>query len=260
MKEEMQRKENEHVRIVDAFQDEIDSLRKEMKIKADMVGNLRREIEANQKGNADVHQQLAAIHAKYDEQTTLNTTLTLRNRDLESAYQQLKYQKESMVETGLQQARDLCRRREAEIVSLRNELSNRDRELRQKDEIVQLQQADLQRFQQLERQQQSQFDHVQQEHSTLQLSLKQQSILFEQQAEDRARLEAQLHASQNELSQLRHQLVTTESNSQQQQQYMERKQQREFERQRRQLEERLGRLQQQCSGLANSLADRKSVV
>lgn len=260
-KEEVNKTAKQHQRIVDGFRDEIEALRVELKLKGDQLVVLRQECSNLSKSCSELNGQLTITHDKYVEQVSQNSVMTIRIRELEQALQQSRMEKEVAVQQNLQQIADELRSVQREKESLSEELENRNREIRRRDELLEQQNAEIRKFKSLERQQLEVLESQSADRARLHAAVRQQSSELDDVQGERDRLSRQLKEAElvqeeqaAEISKLRLQLRQMKELEE----TVEAQALAEFRKSKRNIEQKLEKLQSECAQVASLLTPSKS--
>ena len=260
-KEEVDKTARQHQRIVDGFHDEIEHLRADVKVKSEQVINLRNESSAIQQTCNDLNHQLSLTHERYAEQVSQNSMMAIRIRELEQALTQFRLEKESIFDQTVHQLREEVRTQTHETERRSLDLAARDREIHKLQEIIENQNIDLGRYKNVERKQNELFEAGSEERARLAGQVRQQNLLLDQQTAELRDVRKQLldvgrdrDRAEEEANELRQQVRELRTLEEQ----METNALGEFRRSRRQIEERLEKLQSECATVANMMSPSKS--
>lgn len=253
----MDKAARQHQRIVDGFHDEIEHLRADVKVKSEQVMNLRNESSAIQHTCNDLNHQLAQTHERYAEQVAQNSMMAIRIRELEQALTQFRLEKESIFDQTVHQLREELRTQTHDTERRAMDVHTRDREIAKLQETIANQNADLGRFRSVERKQNELFEAGSEERARLAQQVRQQNALLEQHHAEVRSLKQQLaeqkssrEEAEEEVGQLRGQVRELRALEEQ----METNALGEFRRSRRQIEERLEKLQSECATVAHMMS------
>jgi hypothetical protein len=252
-KEEVDKTARQHQRIVDGFHDEIEHLRADVKVKSEQVINLRNESSAIQQTCNDLNNQLSLTHERYAEQVSQNSMMAIRIRELEQALTQFRLEKESIFDQTVHQLREEVRTQTHETERRSLDIQSRDREIHKLQEIIENQNTDLGRYKNVERKQNELFEAGSEERARLAAQVRQQNLLLDQQTSELRDVRKQLldvgrdrDRAEEEAGELRQQVRELRALEEQ----METNALGEFRRSRRQIEERLEKLQSECASVA----------
>jgi len=268
-KEEVDKSARQHGRIVDGFHDEIEALRGDLKLKSEQVSSLRAENAALQRTCSELNEQLSHTHEKYAEQVSAHAALQIRVRELEQALTSFRLEREAEadLEGTIQSMAEEVRQSRDQTEKVAQEKEENEREIRRLQHVIQRQEEDMhrqqeemQRYKKAEREQSELFDSASQERARLTSTIHQQASALEDANVQIGSLRRRTEELQEDVRRMEEENANLRQQLRQQRQADERKEEQTFgeiKRSRKNIEERLAKLQNECAQVAHLMSPGK---
>lgn len=258
---EVERNEQQHKRVVKDFQGEIAVLKEEME---KTLNSLNQQVKAN--GNAgctikDLQRQLASTHEKYADQVSHNCQMAVRIRELEDNLETLRREHRVARDQAVAKQRIQIRDAERALLQLKEQKAEMASTLQQERQVVETKRQHLSKRDELVRIMDRDINNLKGTH-------KQQQKIIEEYAEDKQRLKTNNRAQketidlqEEQISELKAEvskLTVSLKSAKEVEVAIEKQALGEFRRNRKMLEQRLEKLQNDCSQVAKLLVEDSS--